>query len=131
MDRKLPKKQEIERLIRLSDSARSRLEQDMRSLKQRLDVPARLRGSLKSHPSGWLLGSLATGFVASILIRRKPASAVVGKKNRSLLLTLLGLALTAARPLARVWLTGQVKNYLTGPPPAPVFTRPVYRQTPL
>lgn len=130
MDRKLPKKQEIEQLIRLSDNARSRLEQDVRSLKHRLDVPARLRDSLKSHPSGWLLGSLASGFVASMLMRRKSAPSVVSKKNRSLPLTLMGLALTAVRPLAKVWLTGHVKNYLTGPPPAPSSTRPISRPTP-
>lgn len=57
MDRKLPKDQEIERLIRLGEAARTCLEHEAVSLKRRLDVPARIRSSLKEHPAGWLLGS--------------------------------------------------------------------------
>jgi hypothetical protein len=112
MDRKLSKDQEIERLIRLGDAARSCLEDEVILLKQRLDVPARIRGSLKDHPAGWLLGSLASGLAASLLLRLKPRPAE--KKHRGLPLTLLGLTFAAVRPMAKVWLTGQVKNYLTG-----------------
>jgi len=112
MDRNLPKHQEIERLIRLGDAARSCLENEAISLKQRLDVPARIRGSLKEHPAGWLLGSLASGLAASLLLRFKPAAAP--KKHRGLPLTLLGLTLTAVRPLAKVWLTGRLNSYLAG-----------------
>ncbi len=112
MDRKLQQKQEIERLILLSDSARSILEEEVISLKQKLDVPARLRSSLKTHPTGWLMGSLASGLAASMIFGRKQI--VAEKKRRSLPLALLGLSLTAVRPLAKVWLTNQVKNYLLG-----------------
>lgn len=112
MDRKLQQKQEIERLILLSDSARSILEEEVISLKQKLDVPARLRSSLKTHPTGWLMGSLASGLAASMIFGRKQI--VAEKKRRSLPLALLGLSLTAVRPLAKVWLTNQVKNYLIG-----------------
>ncbi len=112
MDRKLPKKQEIERLIRLGEAARSCLGDEAILLKQRLDVPARIRGSLKDHPAGWVLGSLASGLAASLLFRLKPRA--TEKKHRGLPLTLLGLALTAVRPVAKVWLTDQVKNYLAG-----------------
>lgn len=113
MDRKLPKDQEIERLIRLGEAARSCLEHEAVLLKQRLDVPARIRGSLKEHPAGWLLGSLASGLAASLLLRLKPRRPAE-KKHRGLPLTLLGLTLTAIRPIAKVWLTDQVKSYLTG-----------------
>ena len=41
---KFSKNAEIERLIQLSDSARSCLENEAAALKQRLDVPARIRG---------------------------------------------------------------------------------------
>jgi hypothetical protein len=113
MDRKLPKDQEIERLIRLGEAARACLEHEAVSLKQRLDVPARIRSSLKEHPAGWLLGSLASGLAASLLLRLKPRRPEE-KKHRGLPLTLLGLTLTAIRPMAKVWLTDQMKNYLTG-----------------
>lgn len=116
MDRKLPKNQEIERLIRLGEAARSCLGNEAVLLKQRLDVPTRIRGSLKSHPAAWLFGSLASGFAAGLLLfRRKPAAAAE-KKHRGLALTLLGLTLTAVRPFAKVWLTDQVKNYFAGQP---------------
>jgi hypothetical protein len=113
MDRKLPKDQEIQRLIRLGEAARSCLEHEAVLLHQRLDVPARIRGSLKEHPAGWLLGSLASGLAASLLLRLKPRRPAE-KKPRGLALSLLGLTLTAIRPMAKVWLTDQVKNYLTG-----------------
>jgi hypothetical protein len=116
MDRKLQQKQEIERLIQLSDSARSTLENAAITLTERLDVPSRLRSSLKSHPTGWLVGSLASGLAASMIFGRK--AAVVEKKRRSFPGALLGLSLTAIRPFAKVWLTDQVTNYLAGTSPA-------------
>jgi hypothetical protein len=112
MDRKLPQNQEIERLIRASEASRSCLKDQVIELKRQLDFPARIQSSLKTHPTAWLFGSLASGFVGSVLLRRKPVAAE--KKQRGLVLTLLGLALTAARPLAKVWLTDQLKGYLIG-----------------
>ena len=76
MDRKLPKDQEIERLIRLGEAARTCLEHEAVLLKERLDVPARIRSSLKEHPAGWLLGSLASGLAASLLLRLSHAPPV-------------------------------------------------------
>lgn len=112
MDRKLPKDQQIERLIRLGEAARSCLEQEAVLLKQRLDVPARIRDSLKEHPTGWLFGSLVSGLAASLLLRVKPRPAE--NKHRGLPLSLLALTLTAVRPMAKVWLTDRVKSYLIG-----------------
>ena len=116
MDPKPPHHQEIERLIRASAASRSCLKNEVIELKQRLDFPSRIRGSLKSHPSAWVIGSLASGFAASLLFRRK--TVVAGRKPRGLALTLLGLALTAVRPFAKVWLADQVKHHLIGRPGA-------------
>ncbi|MEY3896636.1 MAG: hypothetical protein RLZZ214_2156 [Verrucomicrobiota bacterium] len=125
MDRKLQQRQEIERLIRLSDSARSSLEDEAELLRQRLDVPARLRNSLKSHPTGWLVGSVASGFAASLLFgRRSQSQPVPEKKRRGLPLTLLGLSLTAVRPFAKVWLTDQVKHYFAAQRANPLENHP-------
>lgn len=110
MDPKLPYHQEIERLTRVSAMSRSCLQNELSGLKQRLDFPSRLHGSLKSHPTTWLVGSLASGFAASLLFRRR--SVPTGTKPRGLALTLLGLALTAVRPFAKVWLADQVKHHL-------------------
>jgi DNA-binding transcriptional regulator/RsmH inhibitor MraZ len=134
MDRKLSKSQEIERLIRIGDAARYQLGSDAVLLKQRLDVPSRLRSSLKSHPTGWLFGSLASGLAASLLFRRRPERERVEKKPRSFPLVVLGLTLTAVRPFAKVWLTDQVKNYLSGrfntPYPLRQQTNPHHQQNP-
>lgn len=117
MDRKLPENPDIQRLIRLSEASRSFLGNEAAALKHRLDVPARLRDSLKSHPSTWLFGSLASGLAASLMFRRKP---VLEKKRRGIPATLLGLTLTAARPLAKVWLANQVKQMIAGTHSDPV-----------
>lgn len=114
MDRKLSTSEEIQRLTRLSEASRACLGREISTLKHRLDVPARLKDSLKSHPTGWLFGSLASGLAASLLFRRKRQAPVAAKKHRSLPVALLGLTLTAIRPFAKVWLADQVKNYLSG-----------------
>ncbi len=116
MDRKIPKHQQIEQLIRSSEQSRTFLTAEVQSLKAKLDVPARVRNSLKGNPGGWILGSAASGLFASLLFRRKtakPARLKTGKKLSSPI-RFLALILTVVRPLAKVWLTGQLKNYLAG-----------------
>ncbi len=127
MDRKLPKSQEIDRLIRLAESARSTMESEAISLKHRLDVPSRIRDSLRTHPTGWLFGSVASGLAASLLFRRKPARAE--KPTRGMALTLLGLLLTVVRPMAKVWLTGQLKNFLAARSHVQDFNQPAVEAT--
>lgn len=111
MDRKLPENPEILRLVRLSQASRSLLDAEAGKLRRKLDVPARVRDSFTEHPSSWFLGSLATGLAASFLFRRKSSP---GKKHRGFTGTLLGLTLTAARPLAKVWLADQLKHWIAG-----------------
>ncbi len=111
MDRKLSKDQEIQRLIKLSESARVCLSRDVGLLKHQLDVPARLRGALKENPTGWLLGSLGSGLAASLLFRRKAHP--LERKKSTLAQALTGLTLTAIQPLAKAWLSDQVKGYLS------------------
>jgi hypothetical protein len=111
MDRKPSEKAEIERLIRLSESARVCLENEAARIKQRFDVPARIRGSLSAHPTSWLFGSLASGLVASLFLPRRRKS-VTKTNHRGLAGMLLGLTLTAARPMAKVWLSNQVGGWL-------------------
>ncbi|MES2660886.1 MAG: hypothetical protein V4689_19830 [Verrucomicrobiota bacterium] len=109
-------------MIRQAGDARSFLENEAIALRQRLDVPARIRSSLKVHPTGWLLGSAASGLAASWFFRRKPAR--TEKKSSRLPFSMLGLILTVARPLAKVWLSGQVKDYLAGTQRNKAFIRP-------
>ena len=111
MDRKPSQTDEIQQLIRMGGSARGLLGAHAARMKRRLDVPARVRGSLKQHPTGWLVAAMGAGLLASSLLRRRSSSPVV-KKHRSLPIAALGLALTAFRPILKMWLTDQVKNHL-------------------
>jgi len=123
MDRKLPEKAEIEQLIRLSAAARSCLEHEAAVLRKRLDFPMRVRDSLASHPGGWMLGSLASGLLASVLFRRRSRAAA--PKSKGVLPGLLGLTLTAAKPLVKVWLANQLRDWMTRPRPAAPAPRPL------
>ena len=123
MDRKLPEKTEIEQLIRLSAAARSCLEHEAAVLRKRLDFPMRVRDSLASHPGGWMLGSLASGLLASVLFRRRSHAAAPNSKG--VLPGLLGLTLTAAKPLVKVWLANQLRDWMTRPRPAAPIPRPL------
>jgi hypothetical protein len=120
MDLKTHQK-EVERLIHLSDNSRDSIERGVESLKRQLDVPTRLQHSLKSHPGRWMLGAMAAGLTASRLFGRKSAPQV--QKKRSLPLALLGLTLTAVRPIAKVWLADQVRNYMSARLAQPVAKR--------
>lgn len=117
MAQKPAKSPEIERLIRLGEASRARLSDEFATLRQRFDVPARLRASLRGHPGTWLGGSLVAGLGASLLFRRKPAA-----KRRKGLPGLLGwgasLAFTALRPALKGWLIGRLKQQLSPRPAA-------------
>lgn len=114
MARKLPENPEIQRLIRLSQASRSCLDTEAAALINQLDFPSRIRNSLQKHPSAWLLGSLGSGLAASLMFRRRPPASASRLKNRGIFATLLGLTLTAARPLAKVWLNGRIKQWTAG-----------------
>jgi hypothetical protein len=123
MDRNLPEDPEILRLVRSSEAARESLARDASVLCRKLDVAARFRDSLRRHPASWLLGSLASGLAASLLLR--PARTVVqAAAPGGFPLKLLGLTLTAARPLAKVWLANQAKRWLASRAEA-VRSRPI------
>lgn len=125
MDRKLPENPEIQRLIQLSAASRALLDTEASALRQRFDVPSRIRHSLQEKPTTWLFGSLASGLAASLMFRRKPP---VATKRRGIPAVLFGLTLTAARPLAKVWLANQLKQWASGatafPPDALQQPRP-------
>lgn len=111
MDRKSAEKSEVERLIRLSAAARSRLAHDAIALREKLDVPARIRHSLQEKPGLWVTGSIVSGLAASLLFRRKKSTRA--EKSRGLTKTILGLTLTTARPLLKIWLGDALRKWLT------------------
>ena len=113
MARNTAEEQEIQRLIRLAADSRIEIRGKVAHLRHQLDVPSRVRGSLGSHPSAWMFGSMATGLFASALFRRRPPKT---KKKSKLAAALVGLTLTAVKPAARIWLADRAKLWLAGGP---------------
>ena len=111
MDRKPQENLEIQRLIDLGAAARSRLGCEVTAIRGRLDIPLRIRASLKHHPAAWGMGSLASAFIASCMFHRKNPPL---KKCRGLPGTLLHITWSAARPLAKIWLAHHFKRWMSG-----------------
>lgn len=109
---------EIAELIRQSEASRAVLAKAHANYKHKLDVPSRLRESLKKEPMKWVGGSLVIGFVASLFFksrRKQPEKVAVknAKKDRNFFLGLLTLGLALAKPAAKVYATKLVKDYLS------------------
>ncbi len=109
MDPKPTEDARIQELIRISRSSRSQLGREFTGLKRKLELPLRIRDSLKSTPTKWLLGSMAAGLVTSLLLRRRPAPKE-DRKRGFFSHPLIALTLTAVQPLAKVWLSGKLKE---------------------
>jgi len=124
MARKSPEQAEIEQLIRQSDEARQQLGGRITLIRQRLGFPKRVLGSMRGRGKTLLFGSMAAGFLTSLLLRRSAGNG----RRKTFRARLLGLTLTAAKPLAKVWITGLLRKrgeqWLTarfrkGDPPKP------------
>lgn len=102
---------EIQALITRSHAARENLSVAAEILRTKLDAPARVRESVRSHPTRWLAGATATGLIASRLIFRRPRASRM-KKPKSLLFFFLRMISNAAMPAVKIWLLAQIKNYL-------------------
>jgi len=130
-----PTETELERLIRLTEESRARLTVDLAVLKRRLDVPAQLRRSLRSHPTRWAGGSLLAGFAASLLFRRKKVVVLAAdepppgrrRRRRRGSSGILGALFAMAGPLvmnfAKGWIRGQIRRYLANRDLLSVFSR--------
>lgn len=102
--------QEIACLLQASAAARARLGREVGVLRQCLSGPAKAAQAVREHPLRWLGGLLGTGFVATLLLRRKPAA--VARKSQSLRGFLFGVIATAVQPVVKTWLTGHAKQLL-------------------
>ena len=99
---------EIQELIRLSEEARSQLGQKIGKYRMALKVPGKMVGAMRRSPKFWLFGSMAAGLGASVLLGSMPKR---GKKKRSLVRKMaVALTLTAAKPIAKMWLTNKLKD---------------------
>lgn len=56
-------------LIARLEASRTALGQDLSQMGESLDLPRRLRLSVRRHPVGWIGGGVALGAIASMLLR--------------------------------------------------------------
>jgi soluble lytic murein transglycosylase-like protein len=108
-----PATPEIRELIARGEAARARLTSTVLAVRAKLDAPARVRQSLRAHPTAWLAGAVATGLVTSRLIfRRRPRKSMLSNKSSSIPVFLLKLAFNAVSPALKIWLLAQAKSWL-------------------
>ena len=79
-------------------------------VRNRFDFPARLRGSMRSHPRGWFFGSMGAGFLSALSFRRRRKhrrehGEAAPVRRGALLAGTVGVLASVAKPVARQWLT--------------------------
>lgn len=105
---------ELAELIRSSEVARVQIGQAHHQLRQKLELPLRIRDSLKSSPLKWLGGSLGAGFIGSLLFRskRREPKHEPEKKHRGLFVGLLMMLFGLVKPTLKVYATKLLTDYL-------------------
>lgn len=104
----------LAQMVRVSEASRLVLTDSHAHMRRALDVPARIKESLLEAPGKWLGGSLVAGLAASFLFRRKkpPEKVKELKRQRGFLLGLLSLAFAMGKPIAKVYATRMLRDYL-------------------
>lgn len=113
MDQPPAQSPEIAELIRRLESSRKRLGEHALDLRRKLDVPARLKGSISAQPLAWFGGSLGAGLLASTLFRRPRKE----KKRRGLIGMLFGLLVTLLKPSLKGFLATELQRRFLNPAP--------------
>jgi len=89
-------------LIARIAASRVALAQDLITLRERWDIPARVKHSILAKPLAWFGGSLGAGFLASTIFRKR-RTPPQEKVKRGILGVLLGGAFALARPALQSW----------------------------
>jgi hypothetical protein len=102
---------EVEALIRRIEASRAGLGGQIVGVRQKLDVPARIKGAVQGKPWMWFGGSLGLGFVASQILRRPRKTKKKGKWLAFAMTT--GFALL--KPMIRQVITNELQRRLMPP----------------
>lgn len=117
MAKSTQQKKEFGELIRRSEAARLQIGLAHSRFKRRLDLPSRIKDSIKSEPGKWLGISAVVGFVGSVLLKSKktPPIEKAGpfRKKRRFSLAMVALLVRLAKPAAKIYATKLIKDYLT------------------
>lgn len=105
---------ETEALIQRLEASRSSLGDRVVGLRQRLDVPARIKGSVQGKPWLWFGGAMGAGWIVSRILRRPKKTKKSQKKN-----PFIGFALTTGfailKPVLRQVVTNELQRRFTVP----------------
>jgi len=115
MAKSTQKSLELEKLIRRSEAARVQIGQAQQQLRQKLDIPLRIKDSLMGSPMKWLGGSMVAGFVGSFLLRPRKSTfmgSVIGGRRRGWFLGLLMMLFSLAKPTLKIYAAKLLKDYL-------------------
>jgi hypothetical protein len=111
------KNKRLAELVMQGEVSRLKLSEAHAQLKRTLDLPGRVKSSVKDEPAKWLGGSLVAGLAASFLFRsrKKKLSAHLKavKKERSFFFGLITLLFTLSKPVAKIYASKILKDYLT------------------
>ena len=110
MARESTEEAQIQELIQASSQARIQLSSKVGRIRRSLDVPAKVYGSLRKKPKTWLLGSMAAGMISSLALGKLPRRDRKSGLRSKLKRKALSLTLTAARPIAKVWLANKLRD---------------------
>lgn len=103
---------ELERLIRRIGQSRSAVDHHARTLRDKLDVPTRIKSSLNSNPLAWFGGSVGVGLLTSWILRRPKKT----QKRRGWSGLLLGTLFTLAKPTVQSVITSELQRRFIGHP---------------
>ena len=121
MARRSKKQAELETLTRQLDYARGELGRGAIVLRGRLDVPSRIKCSIRQNRARWFGASLVVGLIASLGLRRlrhrhrhRPpgieTKATVSSRGK--LAGIAAAAFTLLRPLLQKWLLHKMRHRL-------------------
>ncbi|GAA5496151.1 hypothetical protein Rhal01_02333 [Rubritalea halochordaticola] len=78
------------------------------ALKEKLNVPKKIKQSIQEKSTKWLIGALASGTVMAFLGRRRSKRKQENKKKKSIFLTLL---IALSRPFIKKYLVNTLRQY--------------------
>ncbi len=104
---------QIESLVLRADAARNALGDKLLTLRQKADVPSRIKEKIRSHPI-LVFGSTALGgLILARLFFRKSSRPAPPTPRRSIKNMLFQVLCDSAKPAIQAWLIEQVKKSLS------------------
>lgn len=110
------KQVELAELVRRSEAARFSIAEAHQDLMHKLDMPSRIKESMRAQPAKWIGGSIIAGYLGSFFFRsRRPKvreEARISKKPRKPLPMLLSTIAILSKPAVKMYATKLLKDYI-------------------